>query len=81
MIEITCFLMTAMFLLAGCGLILRGMKVKNRWGINLARVQCPQCGTPLPAMRRPKNLSQCLWGGSTCAHCGVEVDKWGKLKS
>ena len=51
---------------------------KGDMGINLNSTQCPKCSTPLPLIRRPANLRQFLWGGSTCKNCGTEVDKWGK---
>jgi len=51
---------------------------KNKLGINPKRITCPNCKKPLPFVRVPKNLRQTLWGGSTCPHCGTEVDKWGR---
>jgi hypothetical protein len=47
-------------------------------GINLSPTQCPKCATPVPVIRRPANMRQALYGGSTCKNCGTEVDKWGK---
>jgi len=51
---------------------------KSKFGINPKRMICPNCKKPLPLIRKPKNMRQALWGGSTCPHCGTEVDKWGK---
>ncbi|MBY0512580.1 MAG: hypothetical protein K2P78_01555 [Gemmataceae bacterium] len=51
------------------------------WGVNvkgLAGAECPRCGEPLPAVRKPKNRRQVLWGGWTCDECGCEIDKWGR---
>jgi predicted amidophosphoribosyltransferase len=39
------------------------------------RYRCPVCRTPLPAIRRPKNRRQALWGGWTCPGCGAELDR------
>lgn len=50
---------------------------RGRWGVNLKRVVCPECGEPAPAIRKPQNLRQALWGGCTCSVCGTEYDKWG----
>jgi hypothetical protein len=53
--------------------ILEGRKM----GMNFATHQrCPSCDAPLPAVRRPKNFRQMMWGGWTCANCGKEFDKW-----
>jgi len=41
--------------------------------------ECPECGEPVPVVRRPANLRQALWGGATCRNCGVEFDKFGRL--
>ncbi len=42
----------------------------------ISRRACPDCLTPLPAFRKPKSLHQALWGGWTCATCGLEIDAW-----
>lgn len=65
-------------LLIGLLLVAYGTVAKNRWGINLQPVNCPACGSPMPRVRKPKSLSQTLWGGGTCEKCGFEVDKWGR---
>jgi hypothetical protein len=54
------------------------VRKKGRWGINLWPTSCRSCGEPAPAIRRPENLRQSLWGGWTCPQCGLEVDKWGE---
>jgi uncharacterized protein YggT (Ycf19 family) len=51
---------------------------KNKWGVNPKRITCPHCNKPLPFIRKPKNMRQAFWGGSTCPYCGTEVDKWGR---
>lgn len=50
-----------------------GLKI----GLNLSSdLKCPACGDPFPALRRPKNFRQVMWGGWTCEKCGSEFDKW-----
>jgi hypothetical protein len=61
----------------GMILVLYGTVTRNRWGINMEEVNCPRCYKPMPRIRQPKSLSQTLWGGWTCEHCGCQVDKWG----
>lgn len=65
-------------LAVGCVLVIAGTFRKNKWGINTARITCPSCGAPISRVRAPKTIAQALWGGATCAKCGVEVDKWGR---
>jgi hypothetical protein len=49
----------------------------SKWGVNMSGAySCPKCGTKLPEVRNPRNMRQVLWGGWTCANCGVELDKW-----
>jgi hypothetical protein len=59
-------------------IVISTMKRKGKMGINTSKVFCPKCGNPMPAVRRPKNLRQALWGGGSCSECGCEMDKWGK---
>jgi len=62
-------------------LLVRGTKQQTDFGLNLSLpTACPKCSAPLPTIRVPKNASQLLWGGSTCSSCGVELDKWGRLR-
>lgn len=42
-------------------------------------LSCPNCRTPLPRVRRPKNMRQFLWGGWTCAKCGAELDRRARI--
>ncbi len=42
---------------------------------------CPRCGAPLPAVRKPANMRQMLFGGWSCPHCKAEVDSSGRLLS
>ena len=65
-------------LIIGAGVIVYGTIAKNRWGINLRPVSCPNCGTPMPRVRVPKSTSETLWGGATCPNCGCRMDKWGR---
>lgn len=50
-------------------------KIKDAFGVNLKAVDCPSCGTTQPKRRKPKNMQQALWGGSTCENCTCEMDK------
>lgn len=54
---------------------------KTRWGINLdaSSTTCPNCGGAVPTLRKPASVRQALWGGWTCAQCGTEIDKWGRV--
>lgn len=64
----------------GIVLLVKGTKEKSQFGINFTPPSaCPKCGEPLPAIRAPTNLRQAMWGGWTCAKCGVELDKWGRV--
>ncbi|QDU27647.1 hypothetical protein ETAA8_27350 [Anatilimnocola aggregata] len=47
------------------------------FSINLKRVNCPECQTPLPTLRIPASAAQAQWGGWTCHQCGCQMDKWG----
>ncbi len=57
-------------------LVMSTFRRKGKFGINFEKVTCFSCGTVAPAVRRPRNLRQALWGGWTC-DCGIELDKWG----
>jgi hypothetical protein len=54
------------------------IRQRGNWGINTKPVHCPKCGEPAPIARVPKSWRQTLWGGCTCAACGLEYDKWGR---
>ena len=45
-------------------LVVRGTIVKNRWGINLRRVQCPNCATVMGRVRLPASGSQAMWAAT-----------------
>ena len=63
----------------GAVLIIRDtIRQRGNWGINLKPGPCRQCGTPMPMIRKPANWRQAMWGGWTCAECGLELDKWGQ---
>src|SRR5690348_15848027 len=62
----------------GAFLVVRDtVRGRGRWGVNVKPVFCPECGEAAPAIRKPQNRRQTLWGGGTCARCGTEYDKWG----
>lgn len=65
--------------LGGLVAVLVATQRKGKLGINVAAANvCGACGAGLPALRRPKNLRQMLWGGWTCPSCGAELDKWAR---
>lgn len=68
-------------LAVGLVLVIHGTIVKNRWGVNLRRVQCPNCATVMGRVRMPASGEQALWGGYTCPSCGCELDKWGRPRA
>ena len=66
-------------LAVGAMLMIRDtIRRRGNWGINLKPGPCSQCGTPMPMIRKPANWRQAMWGGWTCAECGLELDKWGR---
>lgn len=73
-------LLAVLFILLACFILYRGTKRQNKLGINTSNLICPNCNELAPKIRKPKNLSQLLWGGFTCEKCGSEVDKWGRLR-
>jgi hypothetical protein len=73
------FVVVASLALFGILFVAVGTARKNRWGVNLKPAICPACGSPMPRVRQPESRSQALWGGWTCAKCGCETDKWGRL--
>lgn len=75
----TCFgIVFLVGLAVGVVLVIHGTIVKNRWGVNLRRVQCPSCGRMIAPVRMPNSREQALWGGYTCPACQCEIDKWGR---
>jgi hypothetical protein len=70
----------AAFVILGVNVALNvyGTIAKNEWGINLRRVRCPRCAAAQRWLRWPTSGRQAMWGGHTCAHCGCEMDKWGR---
>jgi len=63
----------------GMLLVIHGTIFKTRWGINMvAQLECPGCHKTRGRIRAPRNLRQALWGGFTCDHCGLELDKWNR---
>jgi hypothetical protein len=48
------------------------------WALLQKPKACPECGTPMPKVRRPANRRQMLWGGWTCPECGCEIDRRGR---
>src|SRR5437016_2215940 len=66
----------------GMLLVIHGTIFKTRWGVNTAaQIECPGCHRIRSQIRTPRNLRQALWSGSTCDHCGLEVDKWNRPTS
>ena len=65
----------------GFYLILKILPKSGKMGINLEEVICPVCNTPLPKIRKPRNLNQVLWGGWSCDNCNCEIDKYGNRKN
>ena len=65
-------------LAVGLLLVIHGTIVKNRWGFNLRRVECPDCRTVMGLVRMPTSGRQAMWGGYTCPTCKCELDKWGR---
>jgi hypothetical protein len=62
--------------LAGClaggfGVALLALVLPNR--------SCEVCGSKMPRFRRPTNRHEMLWGGYTCAECGVKLDRQGRV--
>ena len=47
-------------------------------GMLMPRPKCPTCGEQMPRFRKPANSRQAMWGGWTCAKCGLELDRKGK---
>jgi transposase-like protein len=43
-------------------------------------MKCPACGREQPVQRTPASMEQAMWGGSTCAGCGADLDSRGRLK-
>jgi hypothetical protein len=66
------------FLAVGVVLVVYGTIKKDRWGINLGRVECPNCRTVMPRVRMPQSGREAMWGGYTCPTCKTEMDKWGR---
>ena len=63
------------------GLVIYGTVVRNDWGINFARVVCPNCGGEMARTRAPASFREALWGGGTCSQCGSKSDKWGRRRA
>ncbi|WP_343532972.1 hypothetical protein [Pedobacter sp.] len=59
--------------------IRKASKNQAKNGINLKTVYCPNCNEKQPFIRLPKNISQALYGGTTCPKCGTELDKYGNI--
>jgi hypothetical protein len=77
-LALALFLIFLIILALGLVVVVLGTLKKGKMGINLAKTGCAQCGEPMPAIRKPANLRQALWGGWTCKQCGTENDKWGR---
>jgi hypothetical protein len=76
-IPLVCMLFAA--LLVGLVFVIRDtIRKRGNMGVNFKRTSCPLCDEPAPVVRFPKTWRQFLWGGCTCARCGLEYDKWGR---
>jgi hypothetical protein len=53
----------------------------TKWGINLEKVNCPECKRLMPTVRTPKDEYERQWGGWTCPACGTKMDKWGNKRT
>jgi predicted Zn-ribbon and HTH transcriptional regulator len=42
--------------------------------------KCEKCGTVQPKFHRPTTTQQAMWGGYTCANCGSELDRKGRVR-
>ncbi len=79
LIAIPLAMVIVLTLTVGAVLVVRDtIRRRGKWGINTRPVRCPECGEPAPVVRVPENFRQTLWGGCTCANCGLEYDKWGR---
>ena len=56
------------------------MSFWSKFKINVKAVNCPECNTEQPRVRKPKSMQEILWGGSTCQNCGCKMDKFGKRR-
>jgi hypothetical protein len=56
-----------------CGLFL-GV-AGTLWMLSSQGPACPDCGAPLPFLRKPENLRQALWEVSTFPQCGCEMNR------
>lgn len=43
-------------------------------------VKCAACGVEQPKFRKPTSGKQAMWGGTTCAGCGSELDAKGRVR-
>ncbi len=57
------------------GLIAIGMLSVSK----LSTPNCPTCGIVQPAVRTPTSFRQAVLGGWTCAKCGTEIDRHGRV--
>jgi hypothetical protein len=64
--------------IAAVAFLVVGSIRRTRLGINAREVHCPECNAAMPVARKPTSVSQALWGGWTCQHCGTRLDKWGR---
>ena len=72
-------LVVGAILALGIIVLVLGTLFKTQWGINASRaIECPGCHQVHGQIRKPRNMRQALWGGFTCDHCGLEVDKWNR---
>jgi hypothetical protein len=73
------FILTAVITLGLVIFFIRASKNKSQFGMNFKRVYCPVCNTKQPIIRMPGSINQALVGGTTCAKCHENLDKYGNV--
>ena len=58
-------------LAVGVVLVIHGTIVKNRWGVNLRRMECPNCATVMGRVRMPTSGEQAMWGAIRAPRANV----------
>lgn len=51
------------------------------WALLQKPVRCEKCGALQPKFRQPTNTKQAMFGGTTCASCGAELDTKGRVRN
>jgi hypothetical protein len=77
-LEMGSVILLILIVAGGVAFLMRGIRARDKTGINIHPVSCPRCGAEFSRVRVPRTMRQALWGGRTCAACGCETDKWGR---